>query len=80
MYVARRYFRLTPVEWDGTPWWVQRAYLEGLVEDGVGEMTESAAPASSAANEPGARSTSVKSLDPFADLSEFAAFGVTTKG
>jgi hypothetical protein len=34
-----RYFGKTPGEWAALPWWVQRAYLEGLQQDGVIEMS-----------------------------------------
>lgn len=26
---------MTPEEWDDTPWYLQRAYLDGLLEDGT---------------------------------------------
>lgn len=34
-YLARRYFQLSPAEWDELPWWQSTCYLEGLEAEGV---------------------------------------------
>jgi hypothetical protein len=33
LYVARRYLKMSYQEWRDTPWWVQRAYIEGLEKE-----------------------------------------------
>src|SRR5215471_3155774 len=48
LFIARRYFQLSPDEWDALPWDIHRAYLDGLQEDGTltreeGEAMPSAA-------------------------------------
>lgn len=35
IYIARRYFNLTPDQWNGLPWWETRALIEGLRAEGV---------------------------------------------
>lgn len=34
-YVAGRYFRLSPDEWNALPWWVTTTYMEGLKQEGI---------------------------------------------
>lgn len=34
-YLARRYFQLSPEEWDELPWWLSISYIEGLVDQGI---------------------------------------------
>jgi hypothetical protein len=34
-YIARRYFNLSPEEWNDLPWWLSVAYLEGLADQGI---------------------------------------------
>jgi hypothetical protein len=35
LYVAARHLRLSWRDWIDAPWWVRRAYIEGLVDEGV---------------------------------------------
>src|SRR6266536_694566 len=35
LYIARRYFNMGPQEWEETPWWLQRVYMEGLKQEGI---------------------------------------------
>lgn len=35
IYLAARYFQLSPKEWDDLPWWVRRTYIEGLEEEQI---------------------------------------------
>jgi len=35
LYLARRYFNLSPAEWDATPWWESHLLIEGLQDQGV---------------------------------------------
>lgn len=34
-YIARRYFQLSPEEWDELPIWLSIAYIEGLQDQGI---------------------------------------------
>ena len=34
-YLARRYFNLSPSEWDALPWWESVILIQGLQEQGV---------------------------------------------
>lgn len=34
-YLARRYFQLSPAEWDAQPWWLSVLYRQGLIDQGV---------------------------------------------
>lgn len=35
LYLAKRYFNMSPEQWDDTPWWLQATYIEGLRAEGV---------------------------------------------
>lgn len=32
-YLVRRHLGLNPDQWDALAWWVQRCYIEGLMEE-----------------------------------------------
>jgi hypothetical protein len=34
-YLARRHLSMGPPEWDALPWWQQKVYLEGFVDEGL---------------------------------------------
>lgn len=38
---------MTPEEWDGTPWWQQRVYIEGYEAEGILDTGEEVGPAES---------------------------------
>jgi hypothetical protein len=40
LYVARRKLGLSPDEWEALPWWTQRLYIDGLLNEGMLEMGE----------------------------------------
>jgi hypothetical protein len=33
LYLARRYLRMSYQEWRDAPWWVQRTYIEGMMQE-----------------------------------------------
>jgi hypothetical protein len=40
MYAARRHLGMSWKEWRDTPWWVQRLYVEGMVEEELIQFKE----------------------------------------
>jgi hypothetical protein len=44
LYLARRYLKMSHQEWRDTPWWVQRAYIEGLEKEELLTWSEKAPP------------------------------------
>jgi hypothetical protein len=64
LYIARRHLGMSWKEWQDTPWWVRRAYIEGLEQEELLEFGPS--------DELGWE------IDPRgADVSDFAASGFT---
>lgn len=74
MYLARRYFGLSPDEWDDLPWWEAELLLEGLRDQEIlGDGKEKSPPS----NGPG----SAKAIDlTQADLSAVGGVQIRRAG
>jgi hypothetical protein len=83
IYLARRFFQYEAHEWDALPWFIQRAYLEGLKWEGIvntdGDDNESPVPTP----KPTRNSKPVESpirIDPWDSDDAFTTLGLTVVG
>lgn len=51
-YLARRYFNMTPEEWDNSPWYVTACYIQGLEDQGILGDSNSKTPPEKAPGKP----------------------------